>query len=629
VATFGDASSTDLPTDYTATINWGDGGSSTGLVSGLNGSFSVSGTHTYVNNTDQDVTYTLSVTITDDGGATVTVTGFATVSPVPKYYVGSFAEVDKSYPYDPPSDFNVVLDWGDGGTSTGIVGGSGYVYYVMGSHTYKDAGTYPVTMTVHDVDGAVVSTVSTAMVVDAFLAGAAPAAALAGPSATVREVTFLDIGTPITNDKEQKVEMKDKQWLDLNGDGIIQTAKGEHQYPATYVRNTTLNLKAVFDVANLPPTTTGVIVSGEAKGTAIDSTGAKVTQVFPLVPQTVAYAGGKTVTVNSIKAKDAFKNVATFDTLDITWKLVLVGVPALPIPFPLPPLPPILASLAPGTSANTVYITYDKPTGPGGKLFQTVLATGSVMNAKAAADTQDTARDNAWKKFEPPGAGKTPNHVVSANPGTLGSVLTYYSEWISFPEGRQTTSALVRTLDGDCVAWARFLLDVLKAQGIKYTDNFFIAAPEVAGEWIGVVKWTLPAKGNSDIPAYDYLNTWTTNATSVDKVQPFDKAGTYSWTTSDVTDAAGVAGQGKDDPRSIFVNHVVTQLTVGGKKVLYDPSYGLTFTDVGDLDKRSIALYFAGKNLGAAGGGFTKFAYYSRERAPINKGLKRTPFADY
>ena len=47
VASFSDPNLTDTAGDFTATIVWGDGNTSTGTVSGSNGSFTVDGGNTY------------------------------------------------------------------------------------------------------------------------------------------------------------------------------------------------------------------------------------------------------------------------------------------------------------------------------------------------------------------------------------------------------------------------------------------------------------------------------------------------------------------------------------------------------------------------------------------------------
>ena len=72
----------DAPTrgDYTAAISWGDGASSAGAVSGTAGStFTVSGSHSYA----EDGTYQISVTVVDNGGARVSVSGTARIADPP------------------------------------------------------------------------------------------------------------------------------------------------------------------------------------------------------------------------------------------------------------------------------------------------------------------------------------------------------------------------------------------------------------------------------------------------------------------------------------------------------------------------------------------------------------------
>src|SRR5205823_3523546 len=72
VATFTDTAPEPL-SSYSATIDWGDGLSSPGSVSG---GFTVSGSHTYANGG----TFTITVTIRDEGGATATPHAVADVS---------------------------------------------------------------------------------------------------------------------------------------------------------------------------------------------------------------------------------------------------------------------------------------------------------------------------------------------------------------------------------------------------------------------------------------------------------------------------------------------------------------------------------------------------------------------
>src|SRR5207302_1227446 len=62
VGSFSDANSGATAADFTATIQWGDGSSSAGVVSGpTGGPFTVSGSHLYA----EEGSYTIAVTVTD------------------------------------------------------------------------------------------------------------------------------------------------------------------------------------------------------------------------------------------------------------------------------------------------------------------------------------------------------------------------------------------------------------------------------------------------------------------------------------------------------------------------------------------------------------------------------------
>ncbi len=80
VATFTDADPAGTASDYTATINWGDGTTSAGTITSVaGGGFAVTGSHTYANGG----AYPTSVAITDVGGATATATSTANVAAAP------------------------------------------------------------------------------------------------------------------------------------------------------------------------------------------------------------------------------------------------------------------------------------------------------------------------------------------------------------------------------------------------------------------------------------------------------------------------------------------------------------------------------------------------------------------
>jgi hypothetical protein len=78
VATFTDPSGAEAKADYSASIAWGDGNTSSGTISGpdSNGVFTVSGMNAYA----EEGTYTATVTIAHDAAASATVAPKATVS---------------------------------------------------------------------------------------------------------------------------------------------------------------------------------------------------------------------------------------------------------------------------------------------------------------------------------------------------------------------------------------------------------------------------------------------------------------------------------------------------------------------------------------------------------------------
>src|SRR5262249_19773562 len=57
--------------DFTVTIAWGDGGGSVSVLQQPDGSFPVQGSHTY----EREGTYTLDITVHDDGGQVLVIHG--------------------------------------------------------------------------------------------------------------------------------------------------------------------------------------------------------------------------------------------------------------------------------------------------------------------------------------------------------------------------------------------------------------------------------------------------------------------------------------------------------------------------------------------------------------------------
>jgi ELWxxDGT repeat protein len=173
LATFGDPGSDGTTADYSGTIVWGDGNStpfdSQSVVKNPDGTFSVLGSHTYV----EGGTFSYAVTLRDVGGSTLALTGTARVDDVPPAasitgptdgYKGVQGQVRTfnlgvNNPESPDNQagFTYTINWGDGTDAKPDVqvisptanNGSG----IKVSHTYLAAGTDTVTVTATDDDG--------------------------------------------------------------------------------------------------------------------------------------------------------------------------------------------------------------------------------------------------------------------------------------------------------------------------------------------------------------------------------------------------------------------------------------------------------------------------------------------
>ena len=184
VATFTDANIAALPTEFTATVEWGDGSSDTsgdGNVTiiqsdGIGSSFIVQGTHTYTKSTTGYPPDILTITITDNpSGSSVFAQGTASVSDPTLHvsissitaitnepYAGAVATFTDDVPDPNLADYSATINWGDGTSTTGTIAlanqsGQGYIVTDGGSppHVYTKATTgqtpYVITVSVEKV----------------------------------------------------------------------------------------------------------------------------------------------------------------------------------------------------------------------------------------------------------------------------------------------------------------------------------------------------------------------------------------------------------------------------------------------------------------------------------------------
>jgi hypothetical protein len=212
VATFTDADPNTNSTEYAAVINWGDGATSSGTVSGLGpngtGPYVVAGTHTYseegtypsFDSKGNQINPPVSVLITDTDGhtppqgtrATTTVTDSATVHDAPlsnavpqtpfsavesndsSGVVATFLDTDTGANLSKEA-YTGTINWGDNTSTTFnnsnlvLVSSSsaGTVFNIFGTHNYAEEGTKAISVTVTDDGGQSTTVTNTANVADA------------------------------------------------------------------------------------------------------------------------------------------------------------------------------------------------------------------------------------------------------------------------------------------------------------------------------------------------------------------------------------------------------------------------------------------------------------------------------
>jgi hypothetical protein len=165
VATFSDADPSGTPTQYTASIDWGDGSVSSGSISASPSGFNVTGTHAYA----EEGALVVRVFILDSGGAaasasspvasgdaTVAVIGTTTalsarVNVATTLTLGSLIDAD---PGAIVGDYAVTIAWGDGSTSVGVITTAGMGRFaITGTHVYLKKGAFTIGLAASDLGG--------------------------------------------------------------------------------------------------------------------------------------------------------------------------------------------------------------------------------------------------------------------------------------------------------------------------------------------------------------------------------------------------------------------------------------------------------------------------------------------
>ncbi|HET6878951.1 MAG TPA: PA14 domain-containing protein, partial [Pirellulales bacterium] len=328
VATFTDSNSSD--TFNQPSINWGDGTSSDGTISGpdVNGIYTVTGTHTYAQGY---VDAPLTVTISDTGGSTAVATGSISVADLP-LHAGTATATSSTEDLTTSTltatfsddnllslttDFSATINWGDGATSTNgyaIVGGNGS-FTLTGSHVFADAGQRNFTITVNDQGGSSAVITGTATVSDvALTAGTATATAgTEGVSTSTLTATFTDANQlSSSGDFSASIDWGDHH-IDTTGYSIVGgngsfTLTASHVYAEDGTQNVAIT---VTDAEGQTAVVTGSLTIQDAALTAGALTPPVASEGSPLTSAVVFHFTDADPTA---AAADFTATVATGDT---------------------------------------------------------------------------------------------------------------------------------------------------------------------------------------------------------------------------------------------------------------------------------------------------------------------------
>jgi len=145
--------------------------------------------------------------------------------------------------------------------------------------------------------------------------------------------------------------------------------------------------------------------------------------------------------------------------------------------------------LAVGSTRHTVYVTLKAPEG--------IWWNETLFYIGCRYATNETDEKEMIKKVW--------NHFKGLEVKRMdGMTLTYYKKWNNRVSD---TVGLLEQGDGECGAWAKFFLDVLKVQGFRTLGNLLKFTPVNLDHGFIVKNWKFHGSGKSGHPSYPYHGT--------------------------------------------------------------------------------------------------------------------------
>ena len=369
----------------------------------------------------------------------------------------------------------------------------------------------------------------------------------------------------VARDEDGSKKFSAPHWVD-NSNPLDSDANDvdDKKYPVCFTRNTKMKVSVKWSAPGVGP----------ADKVRVSGIGPKGL-IFPEINATVS-AG--MIVVENYWCETPFANtVDFFDPMEIKWT-VKIGD----------------KTFNGGTSSNQAYVTLGDPQ-------TTVFHTLAHRGCEKAKDqsTVDGTTEKVWSVF----GGEKVNNVERVDKAPL----KYYA---SYSCKNRNTAELLKFGDGQCSAWALLFIDMLKVQGINYSDELATFVPSKSSQAAGflISTWTFKGEGTSGLSTFPYENiTMTSDYPGTDK---------YKWIKEDVKDDDGIKGQNNENPASIFIQHYA--VAIGGK--FYDPSYGVTYKNLQGFKENLAGLFLEGygRTDDGNGGFLSTRSFFIRNRIEIS-----------
>jgi hypothetical protein len=344
----------------------------------------------------------------------------------------------------------------------------------------------------------------------------------------VKEVSFAGSNYHELKSDDGTKTYNAPQWLDGNADGqaATSTTTGDKNYPVSFTRNTKPQVGAKFKVAGLTGGQSVKIKANSAQGLQIPAS-----SVTPAADGTITLP--LTTASNNLPNLIQFHNADDTTAFKIDWEISIgtSGWSAI------------------GSTKHTVYMTMANPLSTANALRRESLFSIGCRNAKGVGTSAQGVVDAIYNEFK--------DRVVHRSKPSSGDqdnvTLTYWGGG----QGLFTTEALLEQSNCKCGGWAKFFIDVLRAQGIDSQ----------------LMRVLPPQPPTADLQAHANLHLPAGTTIQYDAGQMaglFVKNYNIARNPFNPENLDGVAAQGNDDLHSRFTDHSLVEY--GGKP--YDPSYG-------------------------------------------------------